>query len=90
MRRRAELCRWQLRVSGGALHCVVSDAGPGSTDGRARAGAAVAVQPWLFKPGHGLWLVRNLADDLAVASSWAGSQVTAVFTLSGDGGSTGG
>jgi anti-sigma regulatory factor (Ser/Thr protein kinase) len=82
--------RVHLRAANGALHCVVSDDGPGSTDGHARAGTAVAVQPWLFKPGHGLWLVRNLADDLAVASSWAGSQVTAVFTLPGEGGGTGG
>jgi anti-sigma regulatory factor (Ser/Thr protein kinase) len=51
--------RVQLRTADGALHCVVSDAGPATIDGHARAGTAVAVQPWLFKPGHGLWLVRT-------------------------------
>lgn len=73
--------RVQLRVAGRALHCVVSDAGRGRVDGRAYAGTAVFVQPWLFKPGHGLWLVRSLADDLAVAPDGAGSHVTAVFAL---------
>jgi anti-sigma regulatory factor (Ser/Thr protein kinase) len=82
--------RVQLRVADGALHCLVSDAGRGGTGRHGRIGTVVAVQPWLFKPGHGLWLVRNLADDLAVAPGWAGSQVTAVFTLPGINGSTGG
>jgi len=75
--------RVRLRVAGRALHCVVSDAGRGSANGHAHAATAVAVQPWLFKPGHGLWLVRSLADDLAVAPSPVGSRVMAVFTLPG-------
>jgi anti-sigma regulatory factor (Ser/Thr protein kinase) len=75
--------RAQVQVVDGALHCRVSDGGPGSAGGRARPVAAVAVRPWLFQPGHGLWLVRNIADDLAVAPSPAGSQVTVVFALPG-------
>jgi anti-sigma regulatory factor (Ser/Thr protein kinase) len=75
--------RVQMRVADGALHCQVNDAGQGSANGRARSPTAVTVRPWLFQPGHGLWLVRSLADELAVAPSPAGSQVTAVFALPG-------
>ena len=73
--------RAQLWVAGAALHCMVSDAGRGSGDGQARAGALVAVRPWLFKPGHGLWLVRGVADRLTAEPGPGGSQVTAVFAL---------
>jgi anti-sigma regulatory factor (Ser/Thr protein kinase) len=73
--------RAQLWVSEGALHCMVSDAGRGSGDGHAQAGTLVAVRPWLFKPGHGLWLVRGVADRLTAGPGPGGSQVTAVFAL---------
>jgi anti-sigma regulatory factor (Ser/Thr protein kinase) len=75
------LGRAQLWVAGGALHCMVSDDGQGGSNGHARTGALVAVRPWLFKPGHGLWLVRGVADRLFVAPGPGGSQVTAVFAL---------
>jgi anti-sigma regulatory factor (Ser/Thr protein kinase) len=73
--------RAQLWVTEGAMHCMVSDAGRGGGDGHARAGALVAVRPWLFKPGHGLWLVRGVADQLTADPGPGGSQVTAVFAL---------
>ncbi|HEY1664078.1 MAG TPA: ATP-binding protein [Trebonia sp.] len=75
--------RAQLWVAEGALHCMVSDAGQGSSDGHARPGALAAVRPWLFRPGRGLWLVRGLADQLTAAPGPGGSQVTAVFALPG-------
>jgi anti-sigma regulatory factor (Ser/Thr protein kinase) len=74
--------RARMRVVGGELHCQVSDAGQGG-DGHARDGGADAVAPWLFRRGHGLWLVRNVADRVSVASSPGGSQVIAVFPLRG-------
>lgn len=43
--------------------------------------AMVAVRPWQLQRGHGLWLVRSLADQLAIAPGATGSQVTAVFAL---------
>lgn len=61
-----------LRVVGGELRCQVSDAGRGS---------AASTQPWPFTPGHGLWLVRRIADRLSVRSRPEGSEVTAVFRL---------
>jgi anti-sigma regulatory factor (Ser/Thr protein kinase) len=69
----------QLQVTGGALWCQVSDTGGGPPP----AGTGVAALPWPVQPGHGLWLVRGLADHLAVAPGPAGSEVTAVFALPG-------
>lgn len=55
-------------AGGGRLACQVSDAGAGA-------------DPWPVQPGHGLWIVRNVADEMTVASSPAdGSHVTAVFS----------
>jgi anti-sigma regulatory factor (Ser/Thr protein kinase) len=80
-----------VQVTGRALHCQVSDAGRADADGRAaRARTGVAVRPWLFQPGHGLWLARSITDHLAVASGPAGSQVTAVFALPDADGDQGG
>lgn len=73
--------RLEVQVADGALRCHVSDAGRAATDGPARMAAMVAVRPWQLQHGHGLWLVRRLADQLAIAPSATGSQVTAVFTL---------
>jgi anti-sigma regulatory factor (Ser/Thr protein kinase) len=81
----------RLELAGGALRCQVSDTGQvsdtalaGGTgrvspDGHPRRGAAATMRPWLFQPGHGLWLVRNLADQIAVVPGPAGWRVTAVF-----------
>lgn len=75
--------RAQMWVIDDVLHCMVSDEGRGAVNGHARAGTVAAVRPWLFKPGHGLWLVRGLADRLTAAPGPGGSQVTAVFALPG-------
>lgn len=45
------------------------------------SGASDAAQPWPCQPGHGLWLVRQVADHVSAVSGPAGSQVTAVFAL---------
>lgn len=68
----------RMRVISGELHCQVRDAGAGSRDGHARAGAA---PPWPVRRGHGLWLVRNVAHRVSTVSGPGGSEVTAVFTL---------
>ncbi len=73
--------RVQVHVADGSLHCQVTDAGQATTDGPARMGAMIAVRPWQLQQGHGLWLVRNLANQFAIAPSAAGAQVTAVFAL---------
>lgn len=64
--------RLRLHVTASTLHCEVSDPGPSSRDGAV---------PWPVEQGHGLWLVRTVADRLLVASGPDGSLVTVVFTL---------
>ena len=73
--------RVQVQVADGALHCQVSDAGQAISDGPTRTAAMVTLRSWQVQQGHGLWLVRSLADRLTIAPSVTGSQVTAVFTL---------
>jgi two-component sensor histidine kinase len=62
--------RLLVRAAGGTLRCQVSAAGPG-------------VGPWPVRRGHGLWIVREVADQLSVSSGPHGSQVTAVFRVAG-------
>ncbi len=59
--------RLQVNAAGGTLSCQVSDTGPGPGD-------------WPVRQGHGLWIVRQVADQLDISSGPAGSAVTAVFT----------
>ena len=41
--------------------------------------------PWSCLAGHGLWLVRQSADELAVITGPDGTEVTAVFAFPADG-----
>ncbi len=50
----------------GGLRCEVSDTGAGP-------------RPWALRPGHGLWIVDQVADQFAVSSGPDGFRVTAVF-----------
>ena len=74
--------RLRMQAACGELHCHVSDAGWGDAVARTRPGNRVAVRQWHIRPGHGLSLVRDLADHLSMTPGPAGSEVTAVFTLS--------
>ena len=58
--------RLLVRAAAGALRCQVSDAGPGAG-------------PWPLRQGHGLWIVRAVADEVTASSGPQGSQVTAMF-----------
>lgn len=79
--------RLRIRVTAGTLYCEVSDAGPGGRDGRAPDGTSGHARggadevPWPVEQGHGLWLVRQMADHLRVSSGPDRLLVTAVFTL---------
>lgn len=61
--------RLRMSVTGRELICQVSDPGTAGTS------------PWPYEPGHGLWLVRQVADYISVHHGPAGSQVTVVFTM---------
>ena len=78
-----------MRITGRELICQVSDLGPAARNGQIpgmqpatlHPGATSLGQPWSYEPGHGLWLVRQVADHINVVSGPAGSQVTAVFAF---------
>lgn len=58
--------RLLMHAAGDELRCQVSDAGSGAG-------------PWPLRPGHGLWIVRTVADHVTVSSGPHGSRVTAIF-----------
>ncbi len=65
----------------GTLHCQVADGGaPRAAD----AGTGTNSQggtPWPSEHGHGLWVVRQVADQLSLQSGPGGTIATASFTL---------
>ena len=69
----------RLRVwkRAGALHCQVEDGDPLPDSGQA------AVNSLPTRPGHGLWVVRQLADRMRVLSSARGTRATVTFDLPG-------
>jgi anti-sigma regulatory factor (Ser/Thr protein kinase) len=75
-----------MRAGPGILRCQVEDADAASRDGsrhglegeRAAGGGA---WPWPYREGHGLWLVREVADQFSIVPWRDGFQATAVFTL---------
>lgn len=74
--------RLRMQAASGRLRCHVSDEGPDNAGAGlpARARGTLAAGQWPIRPGHGLWLVRRMADQLSVAAGPAGAEVTAVFT----------
>jgi anti-sigma regulatory factor (Ser/Thr protein kinase) len=69
----------RLRVwkRAGALHCQVEDGDPPA------ACAQAALNSWPSRPGHGLWVVRQLADRMRVLSTARGTRATVTFNLPG-------
>jgi len=63
----------------GALHCQVDDSGSPASGGDAGPGRNEADR-WPFLPGHGLWLVRLVADQISVFSGPGGTRATVVFS----------
>jgi anti-anti-sigma factor len=60
-----------------------STAAGGSGGSSPRAGTAAT--PWRIQPGHGLWLVRKLADGVSVQPGPNGVATTITFSLSAPG-----
>src|SRR5215813_13358100 len=70
------------------LHCQVTDDGiaetPGSTAESGHnpdAGSVAGPPAWRIKPGHGLWLVRQLADQTSLYPRISGSAAKISFAL---------
>jgi anti-sigma regulatory factor (Ser/Thr protein kinase) len=68
----------RLWLGGGALHCRVTDDGPGLPEPD-RAGARLV--PTTSDEGRGLWLARELSDGLSVVVGERGTSATATFNL---------
>jgi anti-sigma regulatory factor (Ser/Thr protein kinase) len=62
---------WKLA---GALHCQVEDGEP-------HASGPGPERPLPSRPGHGLWLVRQVADRMRVLSGARGTRATVAFNL---------
>jgi hypothetical protein len=64
------------------LRCDVSDDGPdgipASGDAGSQSGDTV---PWNMEPGHGLWLIRQIADQASVRSGLGGTVAVVSFAL---------
>ena len=78
---------WELA---GALSCEIVDAGPvgaGRPTGPSPGGAgrptgpSEAADPWSAADGHGLWLVRQVADQLDLRSGPRGTRAVVTFAL---------
>jgi anti-anti-sigma factor len=77
--------RLQIWDTGGMLHCEVTDDGAARSAEDAGAGAGDAAQ-WRIDPGHGLWLVRRVADETSVRPGPSGTVAAVSFTLPPPGG----
>jgi anti-sigma regulatory factor (Ser/Thr protein kinase) len=82
--------RLRVRIASGALHCQVTDPGiarSGSHRPYAAPAPAAASpaepEPWPYQRGHGLWLIREAADQVTVITGPHGSQVDVFFDLPG-------
>ena len=67
---------WDLA---GALSCEVVDGGPATAG--AGPGLSEAPDPWPAEGGHGLWLVRQVADHLDLRSGPRGTRAVVTFAL---------
>lgn len=62
--------RLRLWAAQDAVHCEVTDEGtPGAAD----------AARWQAEPGHGLWLVRRIADWASVQSGASGTVAAVIF-----------
>ncbi len=69
----------RLSLGDGALHCSVTDEGPGLADPGL---AGESLVPITSDEGRGLWLARQLSDGLSVVVGERGTRATATFSLS--------
>jgi anti-sigma regulatory factor (Ser/Thr protein kinase) len=78
--------RLRMQAGSGALRVQVRDAGPASLNGRTETAAPDGQEIgradwWPYQSGHGLWLVRQVTNQMSVLCGQGGSLVTAVFNL---------
>jgi anti-sigma regulatory factor (Ser/Thr protein kinase) len=64
-------------TDGKRLHCHVSDPGRPALP----AADPVNQKPWLAEHGHGLWLVSQIADQVAIRRGHGSVDVTIIFAI---------
>jgi anti-sigma regulatory factor (Ser/Thr protein kinase) len=64
---------WNLA---GTLRCQVEDGG-----WTTREGVWARADPWPYLDGHGLWVVRQVADQMEVLADSGGTRATITFAL---------
>jgi anti-sigma regulatory factor (Ser/Thr protein kinase) len=72
----------RMHARAGQLYCHVSDGHPVRAAGEAREHGP-GPRSWPLQVGHGLWLVRQVADLVSVVNGPRGAEATAVFTVPG-------
>jgi anti-sigma regulatory factor (Ser/Thr protein kinase) len=72
--------RLRLWAVDGTLSCEIVDGGPPGN-----AGSPQTAAPWPVTDGHGLWLIRQVADRLDLRSGPHGTRAVITFTLPPDG-----
>jgi len=70
--------RLVLWIDEAFLYCQVSDPG---TDARASSQRPADPASWQANPGHGLWLIGQLADELTIDRSPAGVTALVAFAI---------
>ena len=73
----------RLWVSGDGIRCEVTDAGtpPAGADGDGPDTSSLDAALWPVEHGHGLWLVREIADQVSLDSGSSGTVAVASFHI---------
>lgn len=73
--------RVRLWLDGPAVRCEVADDGPPPAAGSADGPAGRPASQWPVEHGHGLWLVREVADEFSLRSVDGGATANIAFRL---------
>jgi anti-sigma regulatory factor (Ser/Thr protein kinase) len=65
--------RLRIWQASGSLRCQIDDDGTPTSDDHSH--------PWPVRQGHGLWVVRQIADQVEILSGPTGTRATITFTL---------
>ena len=75
--------RLRIWIIAGTLRCEVTDDGPAQAAGQDEGAAADIRDPaqWNIAPGHGLWMIRQIADQASMRGGSAGTVAAFTFGL---------
>jgi len=73
--------RLQIWDTGGMLRCEVTDDGAGRSGAAGQGSGADDSARWPIDPGHGLWVVSQVADQTSVQAGASGTVASVSFVL---------